>query len=111
MLYSLTVLILISFALLLICRQASLAVWAISYALIALVIERFSSPSLIAEIILWTLFAVLVCASIKPLRRNLLSRRFFAVVSKAMPAMSSTEREALEAGTVSLGRGPIQWCT
>lgn len=101
MLHSLIVLVVLSAALILLARQASLAVWAISYALFAILVERYGSPGLIAQICLWAVFTVLLLASIKPLRRNLLSRHLFAVVSKAMPAMSPTEREALEAGTVS----------
>jgi acyl-CoA dehydrogenase len=38
--------------------------------------------------------------SIKPLRRLLISDRLFSLYRKVMPSMSSTEREALEAGTV-----------
>ncbi|KTD01903.1 acyl-CoA dehydrogenase [Legionella feeleii] len=101
MLHSLIVLAVVSGALLLLARQASLAVWAISYALFALLLARYGSPGLVAQFFLWAVLAIFVLCAIKPLRRTLLSRRIFAVVSKAMPAMSSTEREALEAGTVS----------
>jgi len=38
--------------------------------------------------------------AIKPLRRLLISNRLFSVYRKVMPRLSSTEREALEAGTV-----------
>ncbi len=38
--------------------------------------------------------------AIKPLRRLLVSNRLFSVYRKVMPKLSSTEREALEAGTV-----------
>lgn len=44
------------------------------------------------------LFSVLML--IKPIRRNLISRPIFSGFKKALPAMSSTEREALEAGSV-----------
>ncbi|ARH00362.1 acyl-CoA dehydrogenase [Legionella micdadei] len=101
MLQSLIVLAVVLGALLLITRQASVMVWTISYAIFALLVERYASPGFIAQFFLWAVFAVMVFSSIKPLRRNLLSRRLFAVISKAMPTMSATEREALEAGTVS----------
>lgn len=101
MLQSLIILAVLSVALLLFSRQASIAVWAISYAVFALLIERYGSPGIFAQIVLWAVFAVLVLGSIKPLRRNLLSRHLFPIISKSMPAMSATEREALEAGTVS----------
>lgn len=38
--------------------------------------------------------------AIKPLRRLFISNRLFSVYRKVMPRLSSTEREALEAGTV-----------
>ena len=38
--------------------------------------------------------------AVKPLRRLLISNRLFSVYRKVMPKLSSTEREALEAGTV-----------
>ena len=38
--------------------------------------------------------------AIKPLRRLLISNRLFSLYRKVMPKISSTEREALEAGTV-----------
>ena len=51
----------------------------------------------------WTYGIVTVSLSgfaIKPLRRLLISNRLFSVYRKVMPKISSTEREALEAGTV-----------
>jgi acyl-CoA dehydrogenase len=100
-LHGLIILAVIFTAFLLLSKQASLFVWTISYAIFALLVERFGSPGLFAQIVLWLVFAGLVLSSIKPLRRELISRHLFATISKAMPAMSSTEREALEAGTVS----------
>lgn len=38
--------------------------------------------------------------AVKPLRRLLISNRLFSIYRKAMPRLSTTEREALEAGTV-----------
>ena len=38
--------------------------------------------------------------AVKPLRRLLISNRLFSLYRKVMPRLSSTEREALEAGTV-----------
>ncbi|KTD08109.1 acyl-CoA dehydrogenase [Legionella jamestowniensis] len=101
MVHSLIVLAAVSAAILLLAKQASLVVWAISYGLFALLVTKYGSPGVISQIVLWTLFAVFILGSIKSLRKSLLTRRIFGIVSKAMPAMSSTEREALEAGTVS----------
>lgn len=82
-------------------RQASISVWAISFSLFTALVMRYGNPGLITELILCSIAFVLIIGAIKPLRRELLSKHLFKVVSKAMPAMSSTEREALEAGTVS----------
>jgi acyl-CoA dehydrogenase len=82
-------------------RQASISVWAISFALFMGLVMHYGSPGIFAQIVLWTTELILIAGAIKPLRRALLSRHLFKIVRKAMPAMSSTEREALEAGTVS----------
>ena len=51
----------------------------------------------------WLLVLIAALAAVlllPPLRRALLTRSIFAVYKKLLPAMSQTEREALEAGTV-----------
>ena len=45
-------------------------------------------------------FAVLFLFNIRPLRRRLVTRPFMKKYRRLLPAMSSTEREALDAGTV-----------
>jgi len=50
--------------------------------------------------LLWIAFAPLVLLNVTPLRIRFLSRPFFRVYKRMLPSMSSTEREALEAGTV-----------
>ena len=82
-------------------RQASIAVWVISFSLFTALVLRYGNPGLFTQTVLWTIEIILILGAIKPLRRKLLSQHLFKAVSKAMPAMSSTEREALEAGTVS----------
>lgn len=67
----------------------------------------------------WTLIllaggvAIVALFSIVPLRRSLLSRPAFAAYKKVLPAMSSTEKDALEAGTVwwegEVFRGAPDW--
>ncbi|VEG90435.1 acyl-CoA dehydrogenase [Legionella spiritensis] len=101
MLQSLIILAVTGISLWLLARQASILVWTISFAILTGLYIRYGSPGLPSESILIILGAVLLLGVIRPLRRNLLSRRLFKIISKAMPAMSSTEREALEAGTVS----------
>ncbi len=48
----------------------------------------------------WALFTPQLLLNIRPLRRSLISRRFLRVYKRMLPPMSTTEREALEAGTV-----------
>ncbi|MBI4741347.1 MAG: acyl-CoA dehydrogenase [Betaproteobacteria bacterium] len=59
------------------------------------------------------LIAVVVLLSVRPLRRELVSRPIFKTYKKILPQMSDTEREALEAGTVwwdgELFRGDPDW--
>lgn len=82
-------------------RQASVRVWTISYALVALLISKYTSAGWFIHSLLATGFFILLFCAITPLRRHFLSKNIFSRISKAMPSMSATEREALEAGTVS----------
>jgi len=51
--------------------------------------------------IAWSVFLVLAIAfNVPALRRSVISNHLFEPFRRAMPAMSTTEREALEAGTV-----------
>ncbi|MSQ92235.1 MAG: acyl-CoA dehydrogenase [Gammaproteobacteria bacterium] len=50
--------------------------------------------------VLWAFFTPQLLLNIRPLRRSLISRRFLRVYKRMLPPMSTTEREALEAGTV-----------
>jgi acyl-CoA dehydrogenase len=50
--------------------------------------------------VLWALFIPHALLNIRPLRRVLVSNRFLLVFKRMLPPMSTTEREALEAGTV-----------
>ena len=54
-----------------------------------------------AQVALWVVFAVVAALlNLRPLRRRFLTKPLFASFRRVMPAMSDTEREALEAGTV-----------
>jgi len=50
--------------------------------------------------VLWGLFTPQLLLNIRPLRSALISRPFLRVYKRMLPRMSTTEREALEAGTV-----------
>ena len=51
-------------------------------------------------VMLWLAFGALLFLNIAPLRMNYLTKRFLRTYRRLLPAMSDTEREALEAGTV-----------
>jgi len=50
--------------------------------------------------VLWASFAPLALLNVRPLRIRFISRPFLRIYKRMLPSMSSTEREALEAGTV-----------
>ncbi len=90
------------------------AIWALAYFRVKLVIwtgvlfallllDTFLGHSgKIALTLVWLLFLVLLVPfNFLPLRRTLFSRRIFSIYKKVLPKMSDTERDALEAGTVS----------
>lgn len=82
-------------------KQASASVWAISFGLFTLLILKFWPVGVVIKSLLFTIEGVLIAFSIKPLRKMLVTKAIFSAFKKAMPVMSATEREALEAGTVS----------
>ena len=80
-------------------HRAPLWLWTLAVAA-ALVPVLYSAP--VSGQILWVAIFVLIAAplNILPLRRTLVSKYLFALFKRALPSMSDTEREALEAGTV-----------
>ncbi|MDP1604724.1 MAG: acyl-CoA dehydrogenase [Legionella sp.] len=101
MLSGLIIIATVCWVFLLLSRQASVAVWTISFAIFALLVRQYDAPGVFSQIMMSLIFITLLIFAIKPIRRTLISAHLFGLISKAMPAMSSTEREALEAGTVS----------
>ncbi|AHE67273.1 acyl-CoA dehydrogenase [Legionella oakridgensis] len=100
MLHSLLIVMVLSVVCLLLVKQASLKVWFISYAIFALLVMKYGSPGLFAQTGLWLGFALFLIGTIRPLRQGLLTRPLLHIARQAMPAMSATEREALEAGSI-----------
>ncbi len=82
-------------------KQASIGVWTISYALLATLFLKYTSTSLFLDMFLGLGFVLFILATLTSCRRYLLSRHLLPLIKKSMPKMSATEREALEAGTVS----------
>jgi len=59
-----------------------------------------SAPAGAWKVFLWVMLALLWLLNVRPLRKAIITRRFMKTYLKLLPAMSQTEREALEAGTV-----------
>lgn len=82
-------------------QRASMVVAATAMAILLVFVTLFSHLGEAGKIVLWAVFAaVFLPLSIKPLRRQLFTRRILNTFRKVMPSMSETERQALEAGTV-----------
>jgi len=57
-------------------------------------------PPLLWALILWAAFGLMVALNLTDLRRRRITRPLLAMYRRMLPSMSSTEREALEAGSV-----------
>lgn len=82
-------------------KKASLYVWMITYTFMMLLAMKYVAPGFIIDGILGFIFIFMILCAINPLRQKLFSAPLLKWMKKKMPAMSSTEREALEAGTIS----------
>jgi acyl-CoA dehydrogenase len=85
-------------------RQAPLWAWALAAAIAAFV---WSTGALsdeadtdVASWLLWIPAVILGLLSIPPLRRALIVKPVFGTIKKILPAVSETEQQALDAGTV-----------
>lgn len=75
--------------------------WTIGLASLLVFWTYFSETSGIGQALGWITFVVLCLPfSISSLRSKLISARLFRIFKKILPTMSTTEQEALEAGTV-----------
>ncbi len=85
----------------LISKKASIYVWLLSYAIFTALLIKYNFAMQTINILISSILIILVGLAIKPLRIFVVSRLVFNTISKFVPNMSTTEREALEAGTVS----------
>ena len=81
-------------------QRASLAKATIVLGVLLIYYTLFGAGAAWWKIVLWAVFIPHLLLNVKPLRRALISNRFLKIYKRMLPAMSSTEREALEAGTV-----------
>ncbi len=81
-------------------RRANLAQATLVLGLLLVYYTVFGAGPLWWKVALWGLYLPHVLLNIRPLRRYLISNRFLRIYKRMLPPMSTTEREALEAGTV-----------
>lgn len=74
--------------------------WLVTVALVLLGISSIAQVSDGLKLILWVLFVAVLPLGIPIIRRPLISAWLLPMMRRALPPMSQTEREALEAGTV-----------
>src|SRR3974377_1639944 len=81
-------------------RRASLMVSSVVLLLLLIAYWAVGSAPAWWKILVSVPFAVLFLSNVRPLRVRLVTRPFMKKYRKLLPAMSATEREALDAGTV-----------
>ena len=93
---------------------APLLLWTVAAGLLLVALKLTGAIGATAFAIAGALFVALaLLLNLRPLRRALLTRPIFGVFKKVLPEMSSTEREALEAGDTwweaEMFRGRPRW--
>jgi acyl-CoA dehydrogenase len=81
-------------------QRASLAKATVAFGVFFVYYTLFGEGAAWWKATLWALYIPHALLNIRPLRRALISNRFLLVFRRMLPPMSTTEREALEAGTV-----------
>src|SRR5215472_7599987 len=81
-------------------RRLSLLAFSTTFTVLLALYTTAGAPAGIWKGLLWVLLAGLWLLNLRPLRKALITRPFMAAYLKLLPAMSQTEKEALEAGTV-----------
>src|SRR6202008_3733346 len=84
-------------------RRLSLLAFTVTFTALLAAYTLFgasSAPAGVWKGFLWVLLAALWLLNVRALRKALITRPFMKTYLKLLPAMSQTEKEALEAGTV-----------
>ena len=81
-------------------RRVPLLSYSLTFTLLLAAYMVLGRPGGVWQGLLWLLLALLWLLNVRPLRKALISRPFLRTYLRLLPAMSDTEREALEAGTV-----------
>lgn len=81
-------------------RRASLATATLAYGIAVFAYSLLGSGGFLWKLFLWLVFAGLILLNLDAFRTRYITRPFLRIYRRLLPSMSSTEREALEAGTV-----------
>jgi acyl-CoA dehydrogenase len=81
-------------------QRLSLLVFSVTFTVLLILYSAFGTPAGVWKGALWMLLVLLWLVNLRPLRKALISRPFLRAYLRMLPVMSSTEREALAAGTV-----------
>jgi acyl-CoA dehydrogenase len=81
-------------------RRLSLLAFTVTFTVLLAAYTLLGAPAGIWKGFLGLLLAALWLLNVRPLRKALITRPFMKTYLKLLPAMSQTEKEALEAGTV-----------
>ena len=81
-------------------RRLGLLAYTATFLVLLAAYTVFGAPAGVWKGFLWLMFAGLAFLNLRPIRKALISRPFMKAYRRMLPAMSQTEREALEAGTV-----------
>ena len=81
-------------------RRLSLLTFTLTFTVLLAAYTVLGAPAGIWKGLLWIVLAGLWLFNLRPIRKALISRPFLRTYRKLLPAMSQTEKEALEAGTV-----------
>ena len=93
---------------------APLLVWTVGFGVLLLALKAVAAISATAFMVSGAIYLLLAALlNLRPLRRAIITAPVFSVFKKVLPEMSSTEREALEAGDVwweaEMFRGRPNW--
>jgi acyl-CoA dehydrogenase len=94
-------------------RRFTLLQTSITFTVLALAYSLWGNAGLWWKAVFWIPVLALWLLNINPLRQSFITRPFLRVYRRLLPSMSTTEKEALEAGTVwwdgQLFTGAPQW--
>ncbi|MFZ4534459.1 MAG: hypothetical protein ACOYOJ_21960, partial [Alsobacter sp.] len=79
-------------------KRLSLLAYTVTFLVLLAAYTAFGEPAGVWKGFLWLMLAGLAFLNLRPIRKALISRPFMKAYRRMLPAMSQTEREALEAG-------------